>query len=195
MSAEGTSGALLLSIGHSNHPFERLLALLRRHDIDLVADVRARPFSRHVPHFSKDRLARLLADEGLRYAYLGRELGGMPPRDALAPAPRTFAERAAAPAFEQGLARLLELAATQRTAMLCRERDPLDCHRFHLIGRALRDRAPMQHILPGGDLEAHAATERRLLARAGEGALPLFADQADDAAIVRAYDAAWARFR
>lgn len=186
---------MLHSLGHSNHAFEHFLALLRQHGIEVVADVRSRPFSRHVPHFSKDQLARRLATEGLGYAYLGRELGGKPPRGEPAPVPRSFAERTAEPAFRDGIKRLLDEAAGRRVAMVCRERDPLDCHRFHLIGRHLRGQVAIRHILPDGRLEDHALTEQRLLAREGEGALPLFAGEEGESAIQRAYDAAWARFR
>ena len=185
----------LHSVGHSNHTIEHFVALLRRQGIEMVADVRSRPYSRHVPHFSKHQLARRLAEEGLGYAYLGQKLGGKPPRDDPATARRSFAERAANPLFQSGIDRLLDEAAAQRVAMVCRERDPLDCHRFHLIGRHLRQRIAIRHILPDGLLEDHALTERRLLAREGEGALPLFAGQADETALARAYDAAWARFR
>ena len=48
------------------------------HGIEAVADVRSRPYSRFVPHFSKERLARLLGQEGLGYLFLGAELGGKP---------------------------------------------------------------------------------------------------------------------
>lgn len=185
----------LHSIGHSNHDFERFLALLRRHGIDMVADVRSRPYSRHVPHFSKDQLARRLANEGLGYGSFGHQLGGKPPRDDPAPARRSYAERATDPQFLGGIERLLAGAAARRVAMLCRERDPLDCHRFHLIGRHLRERVVLRHVLPDGRLEDHTETERRLLAREGEGALPLFASQDDAAALRRAYDTAWAQFR
>jgi hypothetical protein len=76
----------LFTIGHSNHPLERFLDLLRRHGIGAVADVRSRPYSRFVPHFSKERLQRNLVEEGIDYLYLGQELGGRPPRGE-APAP------------------------------------------------------------------------------------------------------------
>ena len=61
----------LFTIGHSNHPIERFLALLRRHGVEAVADVRSRPYSRFVPHFGKERLARFLAEEGARVLVLG----------------------------------------------------------------------------------------------------------------------------
>jgi uncharacterized protein (DUF488 family) len=183
----------LFTVGHSNHPIERFLELLRRHDIAAVADVRSRPYSRFVPHFSKERLQRILEEEGVGYLYLGRELGGKPPRGEVpSPAP-DYGSRIRQPDFRAGIGRLLEAAGRRRTAMMCRERDPLDCHRLHLICRHV---APLvsqiQHILPNGELEPQAATERRLLARADTGELPLFGG---DDALTRAYDRWWQRGR
>jgi uncharacterized protein (DUF488 family) len=181
----------LFTIGHSNHPIERFLELLRGHGIAAIADVRSRPYSRFVPHFSKERLARILAEEGIRYLFLGRELGGKPPRDE-APAP-DYASRASQPEFRAGIEHLLEAAGQRRIAVMCRERDPLDCHRLHLICRYAKPLAgPIHHILPNGAVEPQAATERRLLERAGPAELPLF--DGDDA-LARAYDRWWQQGR
>ena len=77
--------------------------------------------------------------------------------------------------------------------MLCRERDPLDCHRLHLICRYAKPLAgPIHHLMPDGEVEPQAATERRLLARAGAAELPLFCD---DDALERAYDRWWQKGR
>jgi uncharacterized protein (DUF488 family) len=157
-------GAELYTVGHSNHSIEHFQALLQRHAIEVVADVRSRPYSRFVPHFGKERLARLLEDAGIGYLFLGRELGGKPPRGEAHAPPMTYQVRVTRPEFREGIDRLLRSAATSRVALLCRERDPLDCHRFHLVCRHLRPLGlEIRHILPGGDVEMHATTERRLL--------------------------------
>ena len=52
----------LWSIGHSNHPIERFLALLRQHAIATLADVRTAPYSRYSPQFNRDELAHIQAD-------------------------------------------------------------------------------------------------------------------------------------
>lgn len=60
-------------------------------------------------------------------------------------------------------------ARKQRQCLMCSEREPLDCHRCLLVARALAARGvTMGHILHGGGIESHAATERRLLDLAGE---------------------------
>jgi uncharacterized protein (DUF488 family) len=185
---------LLFTIGHSNHDFERFLGLLRRHGIAAIADVRSRPYSRFVPHFSKARLERLLAGQAIDYLFLGAELGGKPKGDAAPAARLDYRDRVEQPDFRAGIDRLLAAAAPRPVAVMCRERDPLDCHRLHLICRHLEPlHLDIRHILPSGEAETQAMTERRLLERAAAD-LPLFRDGNEDrAALERAYDAWWRR--
>ena len=66
------------------------------------------------------------------------------------------------PAFAAGLARVIEAGTKEKVALLCAERDPIDCHRFLLIGRELAARdVAVAHILAGGDVESQVETERR----------------------------------
>lgn len=183
--------AELYTIGHSNHPIERFLELLHGNRIEAVADVRSRPYSRFMPHFSKERLERTLAEAGIAYLFLGRELGGRPPRDDPKRWPADYQARIRDPEFENGIERLLEAARTRRTALLCRQRDPLDCHRLHLVCRYVRDIVgPIRHVVHDGSIEEQPATERRLIERAEKHQLGLF-DDPDQAALERAHDSVW----
>ena len=65
----------IYTVGHSNHPIEKILSLLTGNGITAIADVRSRPFSRRHPQFNKDRLAAKLAEHGIAYLFLGKELG------------------------------------------------------------------------------------------------------------------------
>lgn len=188
---------MLFTVGHSNHAFDHFLGLLQRHGVEAIADVRARPYSRFVPHFSKGRLEELLTDEGIGYLYLGAELGGKPRGGETTASVMTYQSRVAQLGFRQGIDRLLEAARGRPIALMCRERDPIDCHRLHLICRYLEPRAlDIRHILPNGEVEAQAATERRLLERTVEHDLPLFPDAGQPAeALERAYEAWWRRTR
>ena len=184
------------SVGHSNHPPGDFLRLLQQHHIETVADVRSSPHSRFVPHVSKDRLARMLAEAGIGYLYLGDELGGKPPRQDPPATRLSYQERIKEAAFGHGIERLLEAVDRCRVTLLCRERDPLDCHRLHLICRHIKPMVgAIRHILPDGRIEEQAATERRLLERAGLRDLPLFEGETTDdlQALERAYDLCWPR--
>jgi hypothetical protein len=73
-----TTSTEIYTIGHSNHTVENLLALLREHAIEVVVDVRSQPYSRHVPYFNREPLARFLREQGLTYEHRGDRLGGRP---------------------------------------------------------------------------------------------------------------------
>ena len=178
----------LLTIGHSNHPIEHLLALLDRGQVETVADVRSRPYSRFAPQYRKEALAGALRGADIGYLFLGGQLGGKPPRGEVAAAHLDYQTRIREPAFQEGIAQLLAAVRQSRVALLCRERDPLDCHRLHLICRYLApERLAIGHILPDGRVEPQSETERRLLARSAQHELGLFSDTEDDA-LKLAYD-------
>ena len=128
----------LYTIGHSNHPLPRFVELLQRHVIDLVADVRSVPHSRRHPQFNKEALAASLQAAGIGYEFLGRELGARAEDPMLYENGRvSWAKLAATGLFQFGLDRLCALAASKRTAIMCAEKEPLDCHRTLLVAQAL----------------------------------------------------------
>lgn len=173
-------GSAVYSIGHSRHPLERFLELLRLHGIDVVVDVRSAPYSRHAPHMSGRNLRGSLAAVGIRYLYLGGELGGRPEEDELYdPEGHVLYGRVASTRFfAAGLERLLDEAGRARVAIMCAEEDPAGCHRRLLVGRALAGRGvDVLHVRGDGRLE----TEADLAARdERERQQSLFADQAEE---------------
>jgi uncharacterized protein (DUF488 family) len=155
----------LFSIGHSNIPAERFVALLRDAGVEAVADVRSTPFSRRFPWFSGKALAATLKQHDMAYLPYGEGLGGRPAdaslyRDGVA----DYEAMAQRPEFLAALDRLIADAARHRVCLMCAEREPLDCHRCLLVTRALAERGlAVGHILHDGTVEPHTATEQRLL--------------------------------
>ena len=152
------------TIGHSNHPPEQFVELLERHAITAVGDVRSRPYSRMHPQFNRENLRRLLAARGIAYVFLGRELG------ARSEDPSCYAEGkvqydrlARTELFGQGLERVREGMKIYRLALVCAEKDPLECHRTILVARALFARGvAVKHILEDGAIESHEQALERL---------------------------------
>jgi uncharacterized protein (DUF488 family) len=168
------------TIGHSTHAMPHFVGLLRGAGVDVIADVRSSPYSRHVPHFSRDALRDALADGGIRYLFLGDQLGARPrDRTAYADGVARYDLIAGLPSFRVGISRLLEGARTFRIALLCAERDPLDCHRAVLVARHLAEAgADVAHILADGAIEQHAGLEQRMIALTGADQADLFAPPA-----------------
>ncbi len=171
---------VVLTIGHSTHPYEQFAALLHGAGVTAVADVRSAPYSRRSPHFNAGPLRAALLRDGIAYSFLGRELGGRPADPHFYRDGAVDYERVAdSDLFRRGLARVQSGARSYRLALMCAEQDPLDCHRCLLVSRALATRGvAVSHILPDGQLAPHAQIEERLLALAGQDGADLFASRA-----------------
>ncbi|MCQ3803421.1 MAG: DUF488 domain-containing protein [bacterium] len=146
----------LFSIGHSNHRFEELVRLLGEHRVQAVADVRTSPYSRYNPQFNSRDLRYGLEGTGIRYVFLGKELGGRPEgaRFYDTDGHVHYGRVAETQWFQTGLDRLCDGARRFRTAILCSEEDPAECHRFLLITRALDDRGvEVTHIRGDGAVQ------------------------------------------
>jgi uncharacterized protein (DUF488 family) len=164
----------ILTIGHSRHPLERFLALLREHRVEVLVDARSQPVSRFSPHFSRKPLERAVDAAAMRYLYLGDALGGRPKaRECYGPDGRVDYDLVEQQDFYQrGIERLLDGIARYRVCLLCAEEDPARCHRRLLISRTLvRRGVEVRHIRGSGALEL----EEELGAGAGPAQLPLIA--------------------
>jgi uncharacterized protein (DUF488 family) len=182
-------GSVIYTIGHSNHPIERFIALLREHGVQAVADVRSTPYSRFNPQFRREPLAASLSDAGIRYVFLGEELGARSQDPSCYDGNRvSYAKLARSALFQRGLERLISGAQEFRIAILCAEKDPLDCHRTILVTRELEHRGvPVSHILADGSLEPNTQTMARLIADLKLGECDLFRDGRE--LVEEAYDA------
>ena len=156
---------MVLTIGHSTHALEAFLKLLHQHEVTAVADVRSAPYSRFNPQFNRESFAEALDVEGVRYVYLGNELGGRSDDPTCYEDGRIRYDRlAATESFSSGLDRVVDGAARYRIALMCAEKEPLDCHRTLLVARALDEQGvDVAHIHADGGLEPHQAAMDRLL--------------------------------
>ena len=175
----------LYTVGHSTRSLDDFLALLARHGVRAVADVRRFPKSRKYPHFNDDALARSLPAAGVRYAPVPA-LGGRRGTSAASVNTgwrnagfRGYADYMQAPAFEHGLAELLALAAEAPTAMMCAEAVPWRCHRSLVADAALVRGWSVLDIVGEAAPKPHALTP---FARVDGTRITYPAPPADDAA-------------
>lgn len=177
----------LFTIGHSTHAVDDFIALLKRHGVEAVVDVRSVPHSAYNPQFNRDALQESLRDNAIHYVFLGRELGARSDDPACYVDGRVQFKRLAATAqFARGIERLRRGLAQYRVAVMCAEKDPTTCHRMILVCRRMRAFASIQHILEDGALEPNTQAERRLRDNLGIRA-DLLRDEAQS--IEDAYDA------
>lgn len=159
----------ILTVGHSNHDICTFLELLSAHGVSAIADVRSSPFSRFSPHFNRSLLKRHLAKSAIAYAFAGHELGGRPADPTCYVAGQVkYPLLVRTALFQDGLNRLIKGAETHLIAVMCSERDPVDCHRCLAIGRELNQRnVSVGHILADGSIESHSEAMQRLMVKFG----------------------------
>jgi len=178
----------LFTIGHSNHDIMTLVNLLQQHGVQVVADVRSHPFSARLSQFNRPLLEHDLDKSGLKYVFLGRELGARrEEHNCYVEGQARYDLVAKTPAFAEGLRRLLKGLDEYRVVLLCAEKDPLTCHRTILVCRHLRGLGfSIQHIHEDGSLESHEALEERLLRLVKQAHPSLFASHQEQ--IEQAYE-------
>jgi uncharacterized protein (DUF488 family) len=155
----------VFSIGHSNHELDPFVDLLELHAIDLICDVRSRPYSRFNSQFNRETLEARLRASDIAYLFLGAELGARSTDPACLQRGKVRYDRLAqTELFQSGIARVREESQDRRLALMCAEKEPLDCHRTILVSRTLADLGlNVQHIHADGSLESHGDAIRRLL--------------------------------
>jgi len=155
---------VIFTVGHSTLPVEKFLEMLEAHGIQQLVDVRTIPKSRRNPQFGQDQLPVSLEQRGIRYLHLPG-LGGL--RHARKESINTgwknasfrgYADYMQTPAFGEALNKLIEIADTGPTAIMCAEAIPWRCHRS-LIADALAARGiEVEHILSATSRKSHAYT-------------------------------------
>jgi len=178
----------LFTIGHSDHSTDRFIEMLEQNGVAAVCDVRSSPYSKYVPQFNREVLKNDLKRHGLVYVYLGDQLG--PRGDHLSDyedGKIQYDRLARRESFQNGLERVKKGLERYCIALMCSEKDPIECHRMILICRHLRRNSfEIRHILADGQSEANAETEKRLMRALKIQQLTLFDDP--DSLIEQAYD-------
>jgi uncharacterized protein (DUF488 family) len=155
----------VLTVGHSNHPLDRFLALLARHQVEALVDIRRFPGSRKHPHFNRDTLASALPKSGVEYHWL-EALGGRRHKQR-AESPnlglenkgfRNYADYMLTDEFRGGMGKLLEVARQKRTAIMCAEGLFWQCHRRLVSDFLVASGVTVQHVMPAGELRPHTLT-------------------------------------
>ncbi|TFD57850.1 DUF488 domain-containing protein [Cryobacterium suzukii] len=138
------AGTCVYTIGHSTHPIDEFVGMLKANGVERLIDVRTVPGSRHNPQFGEHELSASMSEADIDYQRLA-ELGGLrhtPAAEASINGAwrnksfRNYADYMQTPEFVAGVDELIALARKQTVALMCAEAVPWRCHRS-LIGDAL----------------------------------------------------------
>ena len=136
------------TIGHSNYRSETFVAMLVLQGVDVIIDVRSIPYCGYATWFNRERLQHCLEVNDISYIWMGDCLGG----------------KAGSDGFDEALERVVSACRVSRVALMCGEKDPLECHRFSLLTYALADKGvEANHLLEGGGSCTTREVEERLL--------------------------------
>jgi uncharacterized protein (DUF488 family) len=125
----------IVTVGHSSLIDWRFHELVWQHGVRLLVDVRRRPSSARHPHFDREQLEAALRHTELEYRWV-EALGGHRRRSERTPhtawdepAFAGYAEYMESPEFQNAARELLAVAEKTPTAIMCAEKNPLQCHR------------------------------------------------------------------
>jgi uncharacterized protein (DUF488 family) len=105
------------TVGHSNKPLADFIDLLTTAGIEVIVDVRSRPSSRFNPWFNRNSLSAELPPAGIRYLWMGNQLGGLDGNVN----------------FEEGVDQVLGMAKLAKVAVMCSEGPTTKCHRRYML--------------------------------------------------------------
>lgn len=166
----------IFTIGYGARTLDAFLAVLKRHEIGYLIDVRSAPYSKFKPEFSRSALEKSLQAAGIRYLYMGDTLGGRPDDpDCYEDGKVLYDKLREKPFYREGIGRLRAAFARQvRVVLMCSEGKPEQCHRSKLIGETLHTEGiPVVHI----DEDDEARTHAEVIERLTGGQLSLFGAQ------------------
>jgi uncharacterized protein (DUF488 family) len=166
MKADTDKTLRIFTVGHSNLSFEQFVLLLKEFEVCFVADVRRYPSSRKFPHFNRDALSKLLTVENIEYLWL-EALGGRRHTRKNKKSPnislkslgfRNYADYMATNEFRTAVQKLLSIATTKRTTIMCAEKFYWKCHRRLLSDYLIAKGIEVFHILGPAKLSGHKLT-------------------------------------
>lgn len=157
----------IYTIGHSNYPLERLIDMLKYHEINCVIDIRGTPYSRYNIQYNKETIAHTLKEAGFIYIYMAKEFAANRENKASynKEGYSDFQKVISEEEFLSGIERLkVGCKKGYKIALIGAMQDPIRCHRSILVGRYLRAGGfNVKHILDDYSLASQENIEENLL--------------------------------
>jgi uncharacterized protein (DUF488 family) len=147
----------IYTIGHGKRKSDEFLQLLKKFDIEYLIDVRSQPYSKFNPHFNQGELKALLESNGIKYVFMGDNIGGRP-KDVSCYNEEGKVDYEAVMSkdfFRKGIDRLRTAYNKDvKVVIMCSESKPCECHRSKLIGKVLCSESIfLEHIDENGKVK------------------------------------------
>jgi len=156
---------VIYTIGHSNYEMSTFLNIVSNYGIDIIVDVRSAPYSKYCPQFNKEVIKNSLDKAGVKYLFLGKELGARPDDPSCYYGGMVqFDLLRKTELFKNGIAKIKDgISKGYVLAIMCSEKNPIECHRTILISRVLEEEGlEVKHILNDTEVIEHIQIEEQL---------------------------------
>lgn len=158
---------VLYTIGHSQHDLEKFVAMLKKHKINHLLDVRSTPYSQFASNYNREHIKTVLNDTGIQYTFMGTFFGARPDDKSLYTKEGylDFDKARKTDRFQAGVENVIKgIKSGNKISLMCTEKDPLECHRAIMVARTFHEQGiDVQHIMSDGNLQSHDELEQRLL--------------------------------
>ncbi|MCK5719286.1 MAG: DUF488 domain-containing protein [Thiomargarita sp.] len=156
----------IFTIGHSTDTIERFIEYLECYQIDTIVDVRSVPYSRFVGQFNQEQLSIFLKKKNIIYIPMGNNLGARYEEKELLfeEGKVDFSKVVTTKRFQEGIDRVESgIKKNYKIALMCSEKNPIECHRFSLVANYLHKRGYLVNHIVGKDIFEHKLLENKLL--------------------------------
>jgi len=156
----------IFSIGHSTDTIETFVEYLKHYQIDTIVDVRSIPYSRFANQFNKEQLSTFLKKKNIFYIPMGDYLGARYEEKELLfeDGKVDFSKVVTTKRFKEGIDRVeAGIKKGYQIALMCSEKNPIECHRFSLVSNCLHKKGYVVSHIVGKDMYEHKLLENKLL--------------------------------
>ncbi|MHB8280847.1 MAG: DUF488 domain-containing protein [Candidatus Humimicrobiaceae bacterium] len=167
------------TIGHSNRSIEEFIDLLNKQSVNCVVDARSMPYSKYAIQFNKDSIKNFLENSKIYYIFMGDEIGAKTEdKKFLTNGKVDFNKLKEKPDFKKGIDRIIEgLCKKYNIAIMCSEKNPVDCHRFSLISKALKEKGIcVKHIINQNEIKTQEELEYEIVKNIEKNQLNIFGE-------------------
>lgn len=137
----------IYTIGTSNRTLKEFIEILKKLNIETAVDVRSFPNSKRFPHFSQNELSLNLEKAGIKYIYLGKELGGFRKGG--------YEKYMKTEEFKEGIKKLEEIGKNSPTVFFCCEKLFFRCHRRFIADELTLRGWKVYHIIEPQSVQEH----------------------------------------
>lgn len=144
----------IYTIGYAGFPIDKFVEELKNNSINAVIDVRSSAFSQYYSDYNKNNLELRLKKEGIYYRNYAKEFGARQ-NDEEYYADEGYLDFSKFSKSEQYLEGIKKLCTSMGKgytfALMCAEKNPIDCHRTVLVARTFFEKGyKVVHLCPEG---------------------------------------------